>query len=69
MTTQKYQIPSGRMIEQDANGEPDVSRETRDYLKGIEDATGRVADFVDPGTATPAQLATAMIAAGLMKES
>ena len=39
------------------------------YIGGIEDATGRVSDYVDPTTATLTTLINALIAAKLMKAS
>lgn len=49
------------------NGRVRMDTAWQGYFGGLQDVSKRVADYVDPTTATAAQIVNALIAAGLMK--
>lgn len=69
-TTRIFTMPSGGVIGTVAqNGEVQLSDAFFKYFGGLEDVSGRVAAYVDPSTATAADIVNALIAAKLMKAS
>jgi hypothetical protein len=66
-TTRIFIMPSGPIGTVGEDGSIQLNEPFFKYIGGIEDVTGRVADYVDPSTATAAQIVNALIAAKLMK--
>ena len=69
-TTRQFIMPNGSEIgTADKDGAVRLNDAFFKYVGGIEDVTGRVADTLDPATATVADVVNALIAAKLMKAS
>jgi hypothetical protein len=67
MTTRKFSMPASPEIGAvSRDGKVQLNERFQKYLGGLEDVSGRVADFVSD-TPTATQLRDALIAAGLMK--
>ena len=67
MSTQKYQYPPTDVIGMaEPNGLTRLNQSAANYLRGLEDVSGRVAENLPAGSSTD-QLLAALKAAGLMK--
>ncbi len=67
-TTRIFIMPSGGIIGTvSKEGQVQLNDPFFKYFGGIEDTSGRVADYVNPSTGTAAQIINALIAAKLMK--
>lgn len=70
MSTKTYIMPIEPIVARvRPDGTVELTRAMFEYVGGLEDVSARVAAYVDPSTATAAQVAQAMIDAGLMKAS
>lgn len=70
MSTKKYIMPKTSEIGVVGDDRRVRMNEAmKGYLGGLEDVSGRVADYKNPATVTTQQLAQALIDAGLMKAS
>lgn len=67
-TTRIFTMPTGGIIGTvNKDGQVQLDDISFRYFGGLQDVSGRVADYVDPGTASAADIVNALIAAKLMK--
>jgi hypothetical protein len=66
-STRIYTMPTGGLIGTVSGNEVQLNDGFFKYLGGLQDVSGRVAAYVDPSTATTADVVNALIAAKLMQ--